>query len=412
MQHIKDEIIEGMIRKIITNKSPESLNYDLKQQWYKSNAELLRDIICFANTLSGPLSYIIIGITDDFKVCGIQDGEMSAGGQQDRITNVLMNAEFSGEYRPEFYVTSLNIDGKRIDVIVINSNSRNVPFFLHKRYGRGDDSVGTEIYTRIQGRNSDRNKQADRPTIERLWKKHFELASNPTPLEQLKENLTKVNYWLNNHEPDGFNTTLVYSLNPDFALYFDRDASDGDERHQTIYQYIQTDSTPRSYWLKILIGSRVVECLEMRELDGGRLVVPTPQTSFLHTKRWDQGKSFRYFTLDSLDYFVLYFCYFHNPNSEAEIALIKMLDVVDLYEDEQEVNQVKDYIASHMNDYLTIEKEVSSNPVLIGNSKGSRENSLYESMHGQIITSVSVKKAHERWRQEKGLGKLLFGDGI
>lgn len=411
MKHIPEDSLQKRLEEIITKKLPESLNFDFKQEWYKSNAALLLDIICFANNLSGPFSFIVIGVTDSYELIGVPDTEMPASKWQDKITDILKKTHFSGEYRPDFYVTTLSLSSKRIDVIVIDSDSKNVPFFLSERYEKGG-VVGTEIYTRIQGTNSEKYKNADRPTIEKLWRKHFELNYKPRPLDLLKQYLGQPNHWIDNHEKDGFNSTVFYGPDPNFALYFDRDSCDREERHQTIYQFIQTDSTPISYTIKVLIGCRVVDCLEMRELDGGRLDIPTPKESFIHTDHWDQAKSFRYFTLDSLDYFILFFCFYFNPNSEAEIALMKMLKVVDLYENENEVEAVKRYIQLHMSEYSKIEKEVSNDPLLIGNVKSSEKSGSYKDMHERIITTISAMKLHEKWRQERGLKKLLFGDGI
>ncbi|WP_227551589.1 ATP-binding protein [Metabacillus sediminilitoris] len=54
-----------------------------KQVWHKDNERLLHDILCFANTVHDRDCYIMVGISDDGKVIGLNGssgtGETHAG---------------------------------------------------------------------------------------------------------------------------------------------------------------------------------------------------------------------------------------------------------------------------------------------------------------------------------------------
>ena len=46
--------------------------WDFKQEWHKNMHELIKDIVCFANTAHDETCYIIFGVTNDLKVVGMK----------------------------------------------------------------------------------------------------------------------------------------------------------------------------------------------------------------------------------------------------------------------------------------------------------------------------------------------------
>ncbi|MRB55765.1 ATP-binding protein, partial [Bacillus thuringiensis] len=58
------------IKNLILSKS-EGEFWDFKQEWHRDNERLLHDILCFANTVHEKDCYIIIGVSDNGDIVGI-----------------------------------------------------------------------------------------------------------------------------------------------------------------------------------------------------------------------------------------------------------------------------------------------------------------------------------------------------
>lgn len=68
-RNLKTEIIN------LIDSQREGAYWDFKQQWYskEKSSDMLHDIICMANNLENHDAYIIIGVTDDFELYGVED---------------------------------------------------------------------------------------------------------------------------------------------------------------------------------------------------------------------------------------------------------------------------------------------------------------------------------------------------
>lgn len=212
------ELIDEIIKLIDT--ATEGEYWDFKRQWYgeEGKADLLHDIICMSNNLVDRDSYIIIGVEDDGKVCGI-DKDPNRMSQQN-IIDFLRSKKFAGNIRPTVYVIkSLPIREKIIDVIVIKDTT-NTPYFLTEPYRK----VGVNIYTRIGDTNTPKNKMADYDKILRLWRK-FE-GIDKSPLERFNIYLKNLKDWLPS-AADGIHSdskgacTWYYRQYPEFTISYD-----------------------------------------------------------------------------------------------------------------------------------------------------------------------------------------------
>ncbi len=47
--------------------------WDFKQEWHKNIEDLIKDIICFANTVHDENCYLVFGIADDLSVTGMNE---------------------------------------------------------------------------------------------------------------------------------------------------------------------------------------------------------------------------------------------------------------------------------------------------------------------------------------------------
>jgi predicted HTH transcriptional regulator len=149
MDPIKIEELTSTITNLISNTSTEGSYYDFKKQWYDPNksAKILQDIICLANSPANKVSYLIIGVSDNHEITGVSD-TVNIRKKYDELTDVINAAKFSGNIRPEFKVAKITIQGKRIDVIIIDSSSKSLPFFLEEKYhDSANNSVDIGIYS-------------------------------------------------------------------------------------------------------------------------------------------------------------------------------------------------------------------------------------------------------------------------
>ena len=71
----KDMPLEELIKYLLTQHR-ETDFWDVKQEWHEHVEDLIKDIICFANTVHNEDCYLIIGITDELKIRGIGAEDM------------------------------------------------------------------------------------------------------------------------------------------------------------------------------------------------------------------------------------------------------------------------------------------------------------------------------------------------
>ena len=163
------ELVVDPLNEIIVqliNRKKEDTYYDYKQKWHieGKDGDLLHDIICLANNVDNREAYLIVGVKDDYEVCGVEIWRKS-----NEVLDFLKSKRFAGGYIPEIELLGLYYKHKKIDVLVIKSSSH-IPFYLSERY----KDVGTQIYTRVGDTNTPKDRVASYSDAEKLWKKHFE----------------------------------------------------------------------------------------------------------------------------------------------------------------------------------------------------------------------------------------------
>lgn len=152
--------IVGMIR-----RRKEDFFYDFKIIPHENKEALLHDILCLSNNIENKDAYLILGVADDFSVEGVDETWTS-----NNIFDFLRTQEFAGSHIPEIEVKDLFYKYKRL-VVIICKSSKNVPFYLTKRY-RGINE--NQIYTRLGDTNTPKNASANYSEVEKLWRFHFE----------------------------------------------------------------------------------------------------------------------------------------------------------------------------------------------------------------------------------------------
>lgn len=183
--------------------------WDFKREWHSNNPDLLHDIICMANNIEDRDAYIIIGVTDDGEIYGVEEENRK---NQQNIINFLRDAKFAGDRRPTVLVKTLLISEKEIDVLVIK-NTMDTPYYLT------DDYQGVykgNIYTRIGDTNTPKNKTADVDKTEYLWKKRFGL--NLPVFSLAKQLLNESENWIERYDEMSSTTTFHHKIRPEFTV--------------------------------------------------------------------------------------------------------------------------------------------------------------------------------------------------
>ena len=132
--------LEKRIESFIVKRC-ETEQWDFKQEWHEKTEDLIKDIICFANTVHDKDCFLIFGISDDYQIVGMTKPRR----KQADIIDTLNNLYFAGDIVPKIELQTLFLIGKEIDVLIIK-NTNLTPIYLKKTYGRMKAGC---IYTRI-----------------------------------------------------------------------------------------------------------------------------------------------------------------------------------------------------------------------------------------------------------------------
>ena len=336
MKKIKKEIIELIYLK------QEGAYWDFKSEWYdsKHSGNLLHDIICMSNNLSNRDAYIVIGIDEEknFEITDTSGDSNRKNTQQ--LVDFLKNKKFAGDMRPLVLVENIEIRGNTIDVIVI-PNSANTPFYLKEKY---KGIFANQIYTRIQDTNTPVNSSADIDKVEWLWKKRFGLIQKP--IEQVEAFMEQASEWVNG--PHG-EMQKYYKSFPEYTLTYDY-ACDGRNGYE-YYLFSQCNSTPRWMDIRICYHQTLLTEIGGVLLDGGRYMTPCPETDgikFSESYYWDI--MYKYMTKDSFLYKLNRFLYKNEWTDEARIARDNFLEVILIFEDNQERKLFKEYVSQNWYD--------------------------------------------------------------
>lgn len=336
MVYTDNDLIE-LIRKIRTQKR-EADYWDVKQEWHEKTEDLIKDIICFANTVHDKDCFLIFGINDDLKVCGMEKERT----KQCFILDTLSKLQFAGDVQPDIELKTATVQSDiepdtmvEVDILIIY-NTYLTPIYLKKMYGK---MIQGCIYSRIGDKNTENNGNSDIRQIEMLWKKRFGLTKSP--YEYIIDHLADKSEW---HEYDNgwYN---IYK--PEYVLYEDF----GEEKHgieEEFYSYALTNESTSFHILNITANNTVLNAFQVAVLDSGRLSVPRPEWGYVHR----HGNSYepigyKYYVEGSNRYRILQFLY--DPcNHEEEYAMSDFMRVVLLFRSETEKEDFMSYIEGYL----------------------------------------------------------------
>ena len=272
----------------------EGDHWDFKRESHAKAGDLIKDIVCLANSpRHAGDRYIIYGVEDTGSVVGMHS---SPHRTQADIVNTLSNAGFAGGVYPDIYLTQIELQGQRLDVLVIKDRPEK-PYYLQEEYYKHGVrlNAGT-VYARVRDSNTPNNQVASSHDIEQMWRERFGL--DETPLERVQ------NYLL---DRDGWTKTSEYvwyhSQFPEFTI------SPTEEETRPVQggeNWVRSAINPSAFVrvLQICFHQTVLAEIDCILYDEMRAITPAPRPRRAHC-----AKDSWFFSLcaDTLDFLFLQF---------------------------------------------------------------------------------------------------------
>lgn len=368
--------LKDLVQYFVSEKK-ETDCWDFKQEWHENNADLIKDIICFANTVHDENCYIIFGVSDDYQLTGMT----KARRKQADIVDTLSSLKFAGDNLPDISIETIQINGVTIDVLIIHNTTR-TPIYLKTRWGNMHAGC---VYLRKGDRNTPDNSNAEIEDIENLWRKRFGLTK--PPLEYLYDRLQNRLEWA---ECDG----QYYNIyKPEFSLK--KHEYDGCyDAMAEYYAYTQTNEATSYLMLDVMISGTTVANHQLVCLDSGRLILPVPEWGFIGRDHYHtETLPYKFYILGTPKYRLLQFLY--NPeNSEERWAFDLLMDVVLIFVDEDEKEIFEAYIQRNYETVISnIERSNEYEYIRTDNEKKTKEHLR------RLRAGVVLKRLLSEWRE-------------
>lgn len=294
--------------------------WDFKQEWHSEMPSLIKDIICFANTVHDENCYIIFGIADDLQITGMKETRR----KQADIIDAISNLHFAGDNYPKISVETVYYGNVVLDVLTIYNTDR-TPIYLKRTYGQIRQGC---IYLRTEDKNTPDNGNGDIDDIENLWRKRLGLTK--APLDYIYDKMQNKFEWT---EYDGYYYNIY---KPEYTIEIIEDEDNSLDRYE-FYSYAMENEHTRFKLLNIKYQKTILESYQIAELDSGRLSIPVPEWGYVchNQNRIPSNYSYKYYVLGSKLYRVLDFMY-NAENSDQRYAYMNFESVVLFYESEEE----------------------------------------------------------------------------
>ncbi len=276
------------LKKLI--KEAESEWLDFKKEWHQSNLDLLHDVLCLSNAYSENDRYLILGISDDRKIIGIESD--SNRKKQSDLLDFLRNSNLNRI--PTIKLGTCTIENHEIDVLIIK-NRPDKPFFLLKdKDYRGKTVRAGVVYTRIGDTNIPLKGCAPTDMQELMWREHFGISK--PPLKRFEMYINDLKNW---EKPNG-EEYFYYNVFPEFTI---RIGNRSDRPYEEEWATSFPDKNAFSYELEILCHNNLLEKFIFVSCDGGRYQIPQPEI------KNENGKSFFFINSNSSKYKISHLFY-------------------------------------------------------------------------------------------------------
>lgn len=240
--------------------------WDFKQEWHENNIDLMKDIICFANTVHDEDCFLIFGIGDDLSLKGMSKKRRKQADIIDSISKLF----FAGDNIPVITVENVLYEGVELDVLRVH-NTNKTPIYLKRPYGNMQQGC---IYARVGDRNTPNNGNAEIGVIENLWRKRFGLTK--APLDFIFDELVNKLNWV---QSDNGYYNIYF---PEYTLeYYDEKDYETGQGSDEFYSYVQTNISTTYYMMDIKAKGTILESFQIVNLDSGRLSIPVGDCGYV-----------------------------------------------------------------------------------------------------------------------------------
>ncbi|MBD8590271.1 ATP-binding protein [Peribacillus simplex] len=363
------ELIQDLI-----SRGYEGDYWDYKEEWHSDNEKLIHDILCFSNTSHDRDCYLIVGVSDNGDIKGINNRKKQAD-----VVDMLRSIQFAGDSVPNIEIMNLRIEEKDVDVLIIK-NSDNVPFYIKKRNKKFNKIQEGYIYTRTGDSNTPINQNSNYNVIESLWKKRIGI-DKPVKEKILKLLADKVN-WEGNIE--GYYHTLY----PEYNLLFGEYERD---RSPMFYSALQTDTIMSYEPLYACYNGMKVHEFELAILDGGRYLTNIPERGFIYLDEYHQKYiHYRFFTKGTIEYNLHRFL-FNEESDDAIIAKREFSKLILYFDSFHEKQSFENHV------YIFREEIIKEINDWTENGKGYYKDDEFKE---DVITSLKLKEVLSRWKND------------
>ena len=281
--------LPGIIESLI-NTGREGDYWDFKREPHAKIGDLIKDIICLANSPRHTGDrYIIYGVDNKGSVVGLQS---DTPWTQADIVNTLSKVGFSGGVFPDIFLRRFEMQGHRLEVLVIKDRPEK-PYYLQKEYHRLNPGT---VYSRVRDSNTPINQVASSNDIERMWRQRFGI--DQTPFQRVRNYLLDRDEWTETSE-----YAWYFSQFPEFTI------SPTEEEAEPVRggeNWVRAATNPSAFVrpLRICFHQTVLAQIDCILYDEMRAITPAPGLAHV-----DSGKDLKFFSLsaDTLEFLFLQF---------------------------------------------------------------------------------------------------------
>lgn len=339
-------LLEITIGKLIESQR-EGDYWDFKTKHHDNNADLVKDVICLANTIRHQGDrYIIFGVNNRFKIVGVTpEGRKT----QTNILDTLSKAGFVGNLYPDVYLKQILIDEKELDILVIKDIAEK-PFYLQREYAdKGKKLNAGTIYTRVRDMNTSSDQVASASDIEKMWRERFGLDA--TPFDRLKKYLLDFENWIEIEEKYWY-----YKPFPEFTI------TRGSEikRIEAEESWVRGAINPEAFFMVLhcKYHQTVLWKGEAIFYDEMRGFIPNPDINIIDgAERWNHFYSF---CMNDFKFLLLQFMmqksvdFFRQSNPfNSRGSFIPII----IFKSEIEKDRFRVYVEEHLDEFLATKHE-------------------------------------------------------
>ena len=410
----------------LINKKQEGGYWDFKLEWHDNKAELLHDIICLANNMENRDAYLVFGIKDETcEIIGINEDNKRNRLDTVRVVNFLRDKKFVGGIRPMARVETIDIEGKELDILIIE-NSRYTPFrlsqdFKDKSKKSNDKDTGktvkaNNVYTRIQDTNTPIDKTADPDKEEKLWRKRFHIdepaynramyyLENPEDWEKAERDSSdsyiatdELRYpGLKLHRP-AWDDSYYYRYAPEYSIEFTSYCSGTNNRHFLCLLFPDPTGTLGDVIVKV--SNQTIYKYFYLDLDGARakLIYPRSDVIDFSGNLSDRAFIMSYVIKGSFECIVNEFLIKKQKPDRIYSYIKTWKDYVIQFESEYEKDEFKKYIVNKYNEVIYNQETQNTNDILLSEKIPSISSDLLEYHNRAYKDAQVLMREYETWR--------------